>query len=79
MIVRSTPSTISWKTEDGDVIKFHGEWTLEPVFYLSTEYELMPTKSGAKTPERAQIAKERKKMIEAANARGWILREASHG
>ena len=34
MIVNSTPSSITYQDNNGKLIKFLGEWTLEPKFYL---------------------------------------------
>lgn len=34
MIFNSTPGSITWGIDRGRCITFHGEWTLEPKFYL---------------------------------------------
>jgi len=34
MIIDSTPGSITWLSADGKKIKYLGEWTLEPKFYL---------------------------------------------
>lgn len=35
MIFNSTPSSITWGSEKNRRVTFHGEWTLEPKFYLA--------------------------------------------
>jgi hypothetical protein len=40
MILFSTPSSITWLAKNQKTIKFFGEWTLEPKFYLDAEYAL---------------------------------------
>lgn len=35
MIFNSTPGSITWGLDESHQITFHGEWTLEPKFYLN--------------------------------------------
>lgn len=74
MLIQSTPGAISWKTKEGNVIKFFGEWTLEPVFYLSKEYELTLIDTIARNSSKENIAEERRRMIELASTKGWVIK-----
>ena len=74
MIVYSTPSSIAWEADDGRRITFHGEWTLEPKFYLYVPEEIYW--NDAK-PSVAILTIERdnviKSLLSDAQKKGWVI------
>ena len=50
MILFSTPSSITWLAKNQKTIKFFGEWTLEPKFYLDAQYALEIDESKESEP-----------------------------
>jgi hypothetical protein len=74
MIVTSTPSSIVWQSPDGRRITFHGEWTLEPKFYLDVSNGI--TWDGTESSER--LAEQEAKValdgfLRDAKERGWTI------
>lgn len=75
MIVSSTPSSISCEIYDGKVVRFLGEWTLEPKFYLDLPDELFwepPHSKIRLNPEEMENALQQ--LLKDATARKWVIK-----
>jgi hypothetical protein len=72
MIIKSTPWAITWREDISHVITFHGEWTLEPKFYL-----LLPAKpfwDGSNTLiTSTQLQAILARFEREATERGWVV------
>ena len=74
MIFNSTPSSITWGTDENHRVIFTGEWTLEPRFYVNAS---VPIFWESTSPRRLLTIAEReyalRNMLLDATAKGWKL------
>jgi hypothetical protein len=74
MIVHSTPSTIVWADDLNRRLDFHGEWTLEPKFYLTIPKKPFWYKGTKKTEmTNSEFKHVLDKLLIEAVARGWNI------
>ena len=71
MIVNSTPSALTLRTNDEEYIVFPGEWTLEPKFYLSKKD--IHRKGSQKPLTPGDRVKCLEMLMRDASARGWVV------
>jgi len=74
MIFYSTPSSITWGKDENLRVTFHGEWTLEPKFYLDIHKGICWDKTNPpKQLTESEIQESIRLLLEDANAKGWVI------
>lgn len=79
MIVRSTPSCITWEdTTTNMKIDFYGEWTLEPKFYLDVpKVAFWYNENSKKIVTSTELKEVLQQLLVESNSRGWIIELAN--
>ena len=72
MIIKSTPWAITWKEDDDHILTLHGEWTLEPKFYLTLSEGTCWDNSGPPI-EEGKLQQILSQFQNEAIARGWNI------
>lgn len=74
MIVYSTPSTIVWADDLNRRVDFHGEWTLEPKFYLTIPKQAFWYRGAEKTEmTNGEFKLVLDQLLIEAATRGWSV------
>lgn len=76
MIINSTPSAITCRLDDGREVKFYGEWTLEPKFYLDLN-NVMHIETN-KCLSSKDAAHAMNNLLRFAKERGWEIEVADY-
>jgi hypothetical protein len=73
MIVDSTPGSLVWQDETGQIVTFFGEWTLEPKFYLPLQRSMHWNDSGETRLTNSELATVLGGLLLEGTARGWTI------
>ena len=72
MIIYSTPGSITWGKDGERRIKFQGEWSLEPKFYLDLPATVYWEGTRRRLAED-ELRESLNSLLADANEKGWVI------